>query len=580
MSENRGLFFSGVVAAFAGFLLFAFALPIIAGLFTSTAVTQSVDSLQRWLSLADDFNYVAQAANGQVDVTGNMTVGGTTGITLNSSSACYRAGTAANAGPLLCRAAAETWGMRDSSGTRGINFTLTAAGNQTVAASGGSLILTSPTVGTALNLIQAPILLDTAASAGVRIQDGGAEILAFRDSTNARGINFTLTAAGDQTIAASAGSLMLVFETPAASAFTAISLREAGTEQFALKHEANRSDYVWYASNGTLNFLRFMDVAPASWGRPTTYGRPVFQTDLVVYNTQGDETKAISSSLAAYYFEGRFGDEASIYSPQGEGRVWIASTSATVDGVADRRASLGTDAGTHLELSTPDNTNFIGHPALIVRDGSTINDNKATGSRTIWLLEPLRFKNSLATLASPIISMDDFVSALDIQGGDGTAGGGGTITLYGKNHAVLPNRISFGTPDAAETALVERMRIGGGTAQGSGSISMWEYLALLNAPTGVAGALDQAKLYGGDFAPGDARLYVQSEIGNLVIIGNEEIRAANGLKIMTGGAPAGTDCDAAAEGGRLWTDTTNGIVYVCDQWGSSKGWAVVLDASS
>ena len=49
---------------------------------------------------------------------------------------------------------------------------------------------------------------------------------------------------------------------------------------------------------------------------------------------------------------------------------------------------------------------------------------------------------------------------------------------------------------------------------------------------------------------------------------------------MGGGAPAAGDCNAAAEEGRLWVDTTNGIFYICDQTGASTGWASVFDFSS
>ena len=74
------------------------------------------------------------------------------------------------------------------------------------------------------------ILLDT--SAGARIQDGGAEVIALRDSTNTRGINVTLTAAGNQTIAASAGNLAI----PSITDFQANSIGATPTDRILLSN--------------------------------------------------------------------------------------------------------------------------------------------------------------------------------------------------------------------------------------------------------------------------------------------------------------------------------------------------------
>ena len=70
-------------------------------------------------------------------------------------------------------------------------------------------LTTIPTLTVTESLTASPILLDTPANGGVRIQDGGAEIAEFFDSSNSRGFRLTVTAAGDQTLAATAGGLIL-----------------------------------------------------------------------------------------------------------------------------------------------------------------------------------------------------------------------------------------------------------------------------------------------------------------------------------------------------------------------------------
>ncbi len=58
-------------------------------------------------------------------------------------------------------------------------------------------------------ILATPILLDVLANGGVRIQDGGAEIVQIRESTNIGGLQATLTAAGNQLFGATVGRLQL-----------------------------------------------------------------------------------------------------------------------------------------------------------------------------------------------------------------------------------------------------------------------------------------------------------------------------------------------------------------------------------
>jgi len=207
-----------------------------------------------------------------------------------------------------------------------------------------------------------------------------------------------------------AGNLSLInnsviWDDANASNNTLMDIKVAGETYWKLYRESNTGDIlVRSPRNGDANILRFMQSPPAGFGRPSNYSRAIFQTDILVYKTKGDETKGMDNIDAAYYFEGRFGGESTIYNPVGEGRIWIGSTSAAVDGMTGLRGVLGVDGGKHLELSTSDKGNRIGHPALVVRDGSTLGDNKAMGDKGIWLFEPLIFQTDKVNITQPLIS--------------------------------------------------------------------------------------------------------------------------------------------------------------------------------
>lgn len=202
----------------------------------------------------------------------------------------------------------------------------------------------------------------------------------------------------------------IAFTTLSASALNAISLQVAGTEQFKLHHEADRDDYLWYAANGTLNVMRYMDVPPASFGRPTTYGRVLFQTDLIVYNTQGSEAVYGNDEDGAYMFEGRVGAENTIYNPVSEGRWAVFSTTAAYgpDASGVKRVVVETENNYHMDLAAGSNdTPGFARTALRVRNGSASADNVAQGARGVDLFEFIEFQNSELPISVPHIRSDD-----------------------------------------------------------------------------------------------------------------------------------------------------------------------------
>ena len=68
-------------------------------------------------------------------------------------------------------------------------------------------LTTIPTLTVTESLTASPILLDTPANGGVRIQDGGAEIAQIRDSLNTSGVNLTISATELLMTAVSSGAV-------------------------------------------------------------------------------------------------------------------------------------------------------------------------------------------------------------------------------------------------------------------------------------------------------------------------------------------------------------------------------------
>jgi peptidoglycan/xylan/chitin deacetylase (PgdA/CDA1 family) len=87
---------------------------------------------------------------------------------------------------------------------------------------------------------------------------------------------------------------------------------------------------------------------------------------------------------------------------------------------------------------------------------------------------------------------------------------------------------------------------------------------------------------GADSNLANSSVYLDGDATGLTIIPNAGLGVAIADEMwfkMGGGAPAAGACDAAAEEGRLWVDTTNGLFYICDQTGAGTGWTTVLDFS-
>ena len=291
---------------------------------------------------------------------------------------------------------------------------------------------------------EANISLDASEIEGVLLQDGTTPLLA----------NWN------------AGGFTIEFDKVLASQHNLLSVKVATAEKWQINREGDRSDIEVYAVNGTLNIMRFMDTAPALFGRPTTYGRAIFQTDLVVYNTQGSEAVYGNDPTGAYMFEGRIGDEASIYAPNNEGRFSFFSTAAAYGetGAGVIRVSLNTENGYHLDLGSGSNdTPGFARTAIRIRNGSAGADNLAQGARGVDFYEFIEFQNSIGSIVAPQIRSDDN-SGIQIGGNEPVGIG---RTPYGAS-ALTIGRTWTGANGAAQLLITGGTMTG--TADGSYSV--------------------------------------------------------------------------------------------------------------
>lgn len=189
--------------------------------------------------------------------------------------------------------------------------------------------------------------------------------------------------------------------------------------------------------------------------------------------------------------------------------------------------------------------------------------------------------------ASVTLSQDtDFV----LSGGvNGASFDGSTLSIDGAN-----NRVGIGTatPSTALHAVV-----GGSSLPSISAITAFLMQSNAAATTNAAITLISGTTGNGFFRFGDAdgesrgaidydhnidkmHLYTAG-VPRLTIDQNELSLATDDfLHLDNSTAPTAAQCDASDEEGRIAVDTTNGIMYVCDQTGASTGWATVLDFSS
>ena len=102
--------------------------------------------------------------------------------------------------------------------------------------------------------------------------------------------------------------------------------------------------------------------------------------------------------------------------------------------------------------------------------------------------------------------------------------------------------------------LVDNFNI---ASRGPGSRNQFEgNLELGNAATVIAGLVDTVRLYGKDYAAGDARLYIQAEGGNPIVIGNNEIQISS-LKVL-GARVIDARADDVVDA--IWDSTDAGVL--------------------
>lgn len=101
--------------------------------------------------------------------------------------------------------------------------------------------------------------------------------------------------------------------------------------------------------------------------------------------------------------------------------------------------------------------------------------------------------------------------------------------------------------------------------------STYTLINILSFPTDIAptGSVDEARLAGADFAAGDRRLYIGSELGSNIIIGNNQLRVGlagtgTGSYVMEGATSGVVTLTVAAVAG-TWTMTLPAAVGAAGQ---------------
>lgn len=248
----------------------------------------------------------------------------------------------------------------------------------------------------------APVWIDVSASSTMYAVGG---VLDFGD--------------GDVTLAHTANTLTLgggnldidvntaVFDAALAASDKILSIEVANTEEWNITREATRNDVLLHGTNGNIDILRLMDQTPAGFGRPTTYARPIFLTDLIVQDTQGDENVWGEQLTSSYGYEYRVGTDP--YTPSGTGRWAIFSYASTTPGF---KKAVVAETENHYDMvfatgasSTPSwlpSSGGFGVPAIRIINGSSAseNPNREVGNRGIVIYEPLVNDTNIASNAA------------------------------------------------------------------------------------------------------------------------------------------------------------------------------------
>lgn len=247
--------------------------------------------------------------------------------------------------------------------------------------------------------------------------------------------------------------------------------------------------------------------------------------------------------------------------------------------IVDLRESAGA-SGSLIVLDLANNRVGVGlaaplvafHAATPTNNSVAFFDEYSGAAETAIQYSPFVSRTARGTPASPVaLATDDFV--LGIAGrGYGTSFPLAQVAIFGKA-AENFTATQQGTYLTLETTLIgsvtraERVRITdagnvviGATVAGATAAKT---LAFTNAATAPTNSVDLAHLYANDFAVGDARLYIYTEQGTAISIGNDAIvggRTFNLFNTVTTTLNIGGAATTIAIGAATGTTTINNAV--------------------
>jgi len=541
--------------------------------------------------------------------------------------------TVANGGAVVQDGGAEVVSFRDSTRTRGIDLTLTAAGNQTVAASGGNLNLTlgQGLVSRTLSITDAPQTFSViqAISAG----GGDGELVKERQrmlyAANGNpyyqiwspsdaawrtvwwyNLNVYSQGAGLETM--NFGRTLWLDPPLISNKAMAFAFEYGGTPG-AVPPDSGNAGIGWLgfvsnidagAGNGTM-FLGVENNRDVALATTTTVGGAELPNQAIRRLIFTGDTAVLRQDAILQYSDLMFGTQAGIDSDipiigartistaaatnlkiapgttgslvidkasdgvglwlyrEGNARLSMAVTTA----IGNASATISTFAGGGLTISTSADGNLSLSPGGAGQVQITSPLTYLADGGNLVIGHTAQVSPAGGAWGTQILGTTSTDSTLLLERWSATSGGP-SIILAKSRHASI-----------GSYTIVEDDDIIGNiswlAADGNGT-NHYSVASISAQIDGTPGAAD---------LPG--RL-VFSTTADGASVGTERLRidstgsmtlADGGWFQMGGAAPTATDCDAAGEEGRLWSDTTNGFLYWCDQTGAGVGWQVVYDGS-
>lgn len=219
---------------------------------------------------------------------------------------------------------------------------------------------------------------------------------------------------------------------------------------------------------------------------------------------------------------------------------------------------------------------------------SEVGDITATNHITAGVAGNLRFTPNGTAVKYLLINgaNSTYTGQMTIQAGGGSSAFGGGVVLYGHAHATSPGdvvagisngsggrfRVSTSGIDSGGVSVYAVDALGNTWIGGSGTAptSATKNLLLMNGVAPASQPADQVSIYANDFAAGDSRLHIRTEVGSASSIGNNELNLGVVTSLPT--------CDSTRPGfvkvyrkGTAGTEQTS--MCICQELAGVYAWA-------